>query len=89
MSAARSIRLIGFAEIIYARKHPERGFTCAMGDLVEIGKGLDNGEAYKFMDPEFAGGVYNGYKFALSGCFGRPAKAFRITAEPLSGTGRA
>jgi hypothetical protein len=89
MSAARSIRLIGLAENIYARKHPDAGFTCALGDLIEIGKGLDNGETYKFMDPEFAGGVYNGYRFSLSGCFGRPAKAFRITAEPLSGTGRA
>jgi hypothetical protein len=89
MSAARSIRLIGLAENIYARKHPELGFTCAMSDLIEIGKGLDNGETYKFMDPEFADGAYNGYKFALGGCFGRPVKAFHITAVPLSGTGRA
>jgi hypothetical protein len=89
MSAARSIRLIGLAENIYARKYPEKGFTCFLSELVEIGKGLDNGESYTFIDPEFADGVYNGYKFALSGCSGKPVKAFRVTAEPLSGSGRA
>jgi hypothetical protein len=89
MSIARSLRLIGIAENIYANKHPEAGYTCAIRDLVEIGKGLDNGETYKFMDPEFAEGVYNGYKFSITGCYGKPAKAFRVAAEPISGTGRA
>jgi hypothetical protein len=54
-----------------------------------VGKGLENGEFYKFMDPDFADGVYNGYRFALTGCDGTPARTFRITAEPLNGQGRA
>jgi hypothetical protein len=89
MTAARAIRLIGLAENIYAKKHPQTGFTCAISELVDVGKGLDNGEPYKFMDPEFAQGVYNGYRFSLSGCTGNPAKNFRVMAEPLTGTGRA
>jgi hypothetical protein len=89
MSIVRSLRLIGVAENLYANKHPEAGYTCAIRDLVEIGKGLDNGETYKFMAPEFAEGVYNGYKFSITGCYGKPAKAFRVAAEPISGTGRA
>jgi hypothetical protein len=89
MTIARSLRLIGLAENIYANKHPEAGFTCAIRDLVEIGKGLDNGETYKFMDPEFGDGLYNGYRFSITGCYGKPAKAFRAAAEPISGTGRA
>ncbi len=89
MSVVRSLRLIGLAENIYANKHPETGFTCSISELVEIGRGMEDGEPYKFMDPDFAGGVYNGYKFSFSGCTGKPAKAFRVAAEPLSGTGRA
>jgi hypothetical protein len=89
MTAARAVRLIGLAENIYAQKHPATGFTCAISELVDVGKGLDNGEPYKFMDPEFAQGIYNGYRFSLTGCTGNPAKNFRVVAEPLTGTGRA
>lgn len=89
MSPARSVRLIGLAEGFYAKKHPEVGFTCFLSELVNVGRGSENGEPYKFMDPEFANGVYNGYRFALSGCAGKPVKSFRVTAEPLSGSGRA
>jgi len=87
---ARSLRLIGLAESLYAQKHPENGFTCSLAELVEIGKGFDseNG-AYKFIDREFAGGTYNGYRFALSGCTGKIPRAFQVVAEPLNGKGRA
>ena len=88
---ARSLRLIGLAENLYSQKHPQNGFTCSLAELVEIGKGFDseNGGAYKFIDPEFAGGTYNGYRFALSGCTGKIPRAFQVVAEPLSGKGRA
>jgi hypothetical protein len=90
MLPARSVRLIGLAENLYAQKHPENGFTCSLAELVEIGKGFDdeNG-AYKFMSPEFAEGTYNGYRFALSGCSGKVPKAFQVIAEPVNGKGRA
>jgi hypothetical protein len=89
MTAARAVRLFALAENIYAKKHPEIGFTCLITELVGIGKGLDDGEPYIFMGPEFANGTYNGYKYALNGCGGRPAKSFQVTAEPVSGSGRA
>jgi hypothetical protein len=89
MTPMRSVRLIGIAEGVYSKKHPDIGYTCLLSELVNIGKGLDNGESYTFLDPEFAGGVYNGYKFVLRGCIGKPAKSFQITAEPVSGAGKA
>jgi hypothetical protein len=90
MTAARAVRLIAMAENIYAKKHPETGFTCFLSELVGIGKGLDDDRApYTFMDPEFANGIYNGYRFSLNGCAGSPVKSFHVTAEPVSGTGRA
>jgi len=90
MLPARSVRLIGLAENLYAQKHPESGFTCSLAELVEIGKGFDdeNG-AYKFMSREFAEGTYNGYRFALSGCTGKVPNAFQVIAEPVNGKGKA
>jgi len=89
MTAARAVRLIGLAEDIYAKKHPETGFTCFLSELVNVGRGFEDGEPYKFMDSEFAPGVYNGYRFSLVGCAGSPVKSFQVTAEPVSGAGRA
>ncbi|HKV91948.1 MAG TPA: hypothetical protein VJW20_05310 [Candidatus Angelobacter sp.] len=89
LSPLRAVRMIDIAENIYAQNHPGIGFTCTMADLVNVGKGLDEDGVYKFMDAEFAGGIYNGYRFTLSGCERKPARTFRITAEPLAGKGRA
>jgi hypothetical protein len=90
LTVQRSVRLITLAEDIYARTHPEAGFTCKLADLVNIGKGMDeNSQYYSFMPAEFAVGSYNGYRFNLSGCEGKPASAFSVTAEPLAGSGKA
>jgi hypothetical protein len=89
MTPVRAVRLIGLAEDIYAQKHPGTGFTCFLSELINVGRGFDDGEPYKFMDPEFAQGVYNGYRFSLAGCGGSPVKSFQVTAEPASGAGRA
>ena len=89
ISPLRAVRMIGMAENIYAQNHPGIGFTCHMADLVNVGKGLDEDGVYKFMDAEFAGGVYNGYRFTLAGCDRKPARTFRVIAEPVAGKGRA
>jgi len=89
MAPFRAVRMIGLAENLYARQHPEVGYTCGITNLVNVGKGLDDGELYKFMDPEFADGVYNGYRYSLIGCQGKPARTFQVTAEPLNGSGKA
>jgi len=89
LSPVRAVRMIGIAEDIYAQNHPGIGYTCTMADLVNVGKGLDEDGVYKFMDAEFAGGVYNGYRFTLSGCDRKPARTFRVIAEPVGGKGKA
>lgn len=89
ISVFRAVRLVTLAEDQYVQKHPAAGYTCSMSDLINVGRGLDNGEPYTFMDPEFRGGVYNGYRFSLTGCQGKPAKTFRIAAEPMTGHGTA
>jgi hypothetical protein len=89
MTTLRAVRLISMAEDVYARRHPEQGYTCGINNLVNVGKGMDDGEIYKFMDPEFAQGVYNGYRFHLTGCQGKPVRSFQIAAEPVNGRGKA
>jgi hypothetical protein len=89
MSPLRAVRMIGMAENIYAQNHPGIGYTCRMADLVNVGKGLDEDGVYRFMDAEFSGGIYNGYRFTLTGCERKPARSFRVIAEPVAGKGRA
>lgn len=89
MTPLRAVRMIGMAENIYVQKHPGLGYTCTLADLVNVGRGMDEDGMYKFMDAEFAGGSYNGYRFTLSGCDRKPARAFRVTAEPMAGKGKA
>ena len=89
MTPLRAIRMIGMAETIYAQKHPGLGYTCALSDLVNIGRGMDEDGMYKFMDADIADGVYNGYRFTLSGCDHKPSRMFRVTAEPITGRGKA
>jgi hypothetical protein len=89
MTPLRAVRMIGMAENIYAQKHPGLGYTCTLSDLVNVGRGMDEDGMYKFMDAEIADGLYNGYRFTLSGCERKPARMFRVTAEPLAGRGKA
>jgi hypothetical protein len=89
LSPLRAVRMIGMAENIYSQSHPGIGYTCRLADLVNIGKGLDEDGVYKFMDAAFAGGVYNGYRYTLSGCDHMPVRSFRVMAEPIAGKGKA
>ncbi len=92
IAVVRAMRLIGLAENIYSQKHRDQGFTCHIADLVNIGKGVGIGDtdtSYSFLDPDFAGGEYNGYRYTLTACQGRPASSFRVIAEPISGAGKA
>ena len=89
MAPTRALHLIALAEDIYAQKHPESGFVCVLSQLVEIGRGFEDGEPYKFMPPEFAEGVYNNYRFSLRGCTGKTVKSFQAVAEPQNSGGKA
>lgn len=89
LSPVRAVHRIALAENLYAQHHPDIGYTCALANLVDIGKGVDENGPYRFLSPEFAGGLYNGYRFGIRGCEGSPVKNFQIVAEPVNGTGKA
>jgi len=61
-------------ESIYAREHPEVGFTCSLPDLMEAAQSSGGIE-------RFTTGMNQGYKLSLSGCQGRPAGSFQIVVE--------
>jgi hypothetical protein len=65
----------------FAEEHPDVGFTCSLGDVMESPDAR--------LDRELKSGTYDNYHYALSGCHGKPAGSFQITAEPLAaGPGR-
>lgn len=71
------VSMLAISETVFARQHPETGFTCSLSELVETAKlmGVDN---------QVSSGSYNGYRFAIAGCEGKPAASFQITAEPIA-----
>ncbi len=82
LSAEQVVVMLGFAEQAFARQHPETGFTCTWSDLQDSSASFG-------LDKQVTSGSYNGFRFALSGCEGHPAGSFRLTAEPMTGQGKA
>jgi hypothetical protein len=77
MAPREAIQMIGMAESIFARTHPEIGFTCTLADLAKANP--------LSTDPRiFSGQPYHGYKFTLSGCQDKPSGSFHLTAEPVA-----
>jgi hypothetical protein len=74
------IEMLAIAEGNYAIEHPETGFTCSWTDLLDASKATFSSLT---VDPDLARGRANGYKFAITGCEGKPAGSFQISAEPL------
>jgi hypothetical protein len=70
------VAMLGMAESTFARMHPDTGFTCSLSELAEASQMMG-------VDQQVNTGTYSEYKFALSGCEGKPAGSFRITAEPV------
>jgi hypothetical protein len=70
------ITMLTMTEYMFARKHPDVGFTCSLTDLAESGK------AYG-IDPQLSSGIVQGYKLSLTGCQGKPAGSFQMAMEPL------
>jgi type IV pilus assembly protein PilA len=77
-SAMQSVRLINSAEITYASRYPDRGFTCSLADLANPGG--NSGPA--LADAALAGGTKKGYRFLVTHCSGEPAVSYLITAVP-------
>src|SRR5262249_55312836 len=80
MPAEHVVKMLAYAESMFASQHPDVGFTCSFSELAESSKMMG-------VDQLVNNGIYNGYRFALAGCAGKPAGSFQITAEPLAGNG--
>ncbi len=88
--ASARVNVIASAELDYASKHPDRGYTCTLGELLK-GDGLapsgpDQPPTLPEVarnDPGLAAEESNGYHFALAGCNGSPALKFQVTATPV------
>lgn len=77
MAPREAVQMLGMSESMFARTHPEIGFTCSLADLAK--PNLLN------LDPRiFSGEPYHGYKFSLSGCQDKPSGSFRLVAEPVA-----
>jgi len=82
MAPREAVQMLGMMESMFARTHPEIGFTCTLADLAK--PNMLN------LDPRiFSGEPYRGYKFSLSGCQDKPSGSFHLIAEPVSPTGKA
>ena len=82
MAPREAVQMLGMSESMFARTHPEVGFTCTLADLAK--PNLLN------VDPRiFSGEPYRGYKFSLSGCQDKPSGSFHLVAEPVSPAGKA
>jgi len=77
MPPEQVVMLLAVTESSFARQHPENGFTCSLSDLAETAKALG-------IDRQVTAGTYNGYRFNLTGCEGKPAGSFQVTAEPVA-----
>jgi type II secretory pathway pseudopilin PulG len=77
-SAVATVRILETAEITYSTKHPDRGYTCYLGDL--------SGE--QLIDSELASGKKTGYQFDLLNCVpGNPGGAnikFQVVSQPIT-----
>lgn len=80
LDTENTVRMLAFAEGMYAGAHPETGFTCSLADLVNQTKAMSG----MGIDPSVGAGSLNGYRFAISGCQGTPAGSFQLTAEPMT-----
>jgi type IV pilus assembly protein PilA len=77
-AAMAAVRTLNTAEVQYSTLHPEKGFTCSLGDLKEAG--LD--------DVQIADGSKNGYVFELIECKGETPDGannqYQVIAYPVS-----
>jgi hypothetical protein len=75
-AAQMRVNMLFRTETAYAANHADRGYVCQFADLYPSPEG-DTGV------PTPAKEEFNGYRFSLSGCEGKPASGFRLTATPI------
>jgi type IV pilus assembly protein PilA len=82
-SAVSALRVVTTAEVNYQQAHPDKGFTCDLGELKSAGQ-IDSG---------IASGTKNGYAFSLQNCsagVNAAVERYQVLARPLrrNATGR-
>ena len=77
-SAVASVRVILTAEVTYSTNHPDRGYTCYLGDL----------SREELINTELASGKKAGYQFDLLNCVpatpGGANVKFQVVAQPIT-----
>jgi type IV pilus assembly protein PilA len=81
-----AMRTILTAEVTYATKYPNVGFTCSLSSLDGFGGGEPNEHQAMLINSGLASGKRYGFVFSLSGCAGPPATAFHLAAVPNGNT---
>jgi len=76
LSTEQVVTYLALAENLFARQHPEKGFTCSFAELEDAARMMQ-------VDHQVIDGTYGGYRFTLSGCQGTPAGSYQIVAEPV------
>lgn len=76
-SAAQArINMIAQMETSYAANHPDTGYVCTLGTLYPAAE-EPTGSSPLAEEPT------NGYRFSMTGCSGKPATKYRLTAIPI------
>jgi len=76
-AAQMRINMIAQTEANYAANHADIGYVCALGTLYGNPEGEPSTSSPLTKDES------NGYRFTLSGCSGKPATKYRVSAIPI------
>ena len=76
-AAQARVNMIAQMETNYAANHPDTGYVCTFGTLYATVEAEPNGLASLSKEES------NGYLFSLTGCSGKPAAKYRLTATPI------
>ncbi len=81
-AAVANVRMIQDAQVAYSIGHPEKGYTCNLGDL---GPSSNGGAAANadLIDDKLVTGKKSGYLYEITGCnSNQPNASYTITAVP-------
>ena len=76
-AAQARVNMIAQMETNYAANHPDTGYVCTFGTLYATVEAEPNGLASLSKEES------NGYLFSLTGCSGKPAAKYRLSATPI------
>lgn len=76
-AAQMRVSMIFQTETAYAASHAGVGYVCQLDNLYSSPEGEPNASGPLAKDES------NGYRFSLSGCEGKPATSYRLTASPI------